>query len=48
MKENCPKCNSSNWNHEFSDIGVCKNCGHEWDLTGFPIGSINIKDIYDG
>ena len=47
MKAQCPKCNSYNWSHEFPDIGVCKDCGYRWDLTGYPIGNINIKDIYD-
>ena len=47
MKAQCPKCNSYNWSHEFPDIGVCKDCGYRWDLTGFPIGPQNLKDIYD-
>lgn len=46
-KGNCPKCESSNWVHDNFDMGICKNCGYEWDLTGFPIGSIPGKDIYD-
>ena len=33
----CPKCGKKA-SHEFPDIGVCKHCGYEWDLTGYPIG----------